>query len=608
MSWITLIWAMVASACLILAGVHGLVWLRDRAARANLMFALLAGGTAVMAAGELGLMRAATPEAYGEWLRWYQAPVWLTVAALVGFIHCYLQAGRAWLAWTVVGLRTVVLGINCISPVNINYRELHRLERLPFLGEPVSVPLGVANPWMVLAQLSLLLLLAYVVDAALTAWRRGDPRAALRVGGSTVVFVVAGTAQAILVFWRIVPMPITASAFFTGLVLAMGYELSSRVLQAAQTARELEEREAELRRARALTDAVFDSVPGLLYLYTADGKFVRWNRQHETQTGYTSAEMAGMNVADWFEPEDMDAVRAAWSQVLAGGRVSLELPVRLKDGRRVLHLLTGVRVLIDGKPHLVGIGIDIAARKAMEVEAARQRAELAHLSRVASLSALSGSLAHELNQPLAIILSNAQAAQRLLAAQPPDLAEVGDILADIVAEDRRAGEVIKRLRALLKGSEPDFQWLSLNGVVESVAALLRSELLGRHVVLTLQLADALPLVRGDRIPLEQVVLNLIANACDAMAVRPPEERRLVIATRAGPDGVELSVRDTGCGLPAEAGRIFDSLFTTKPHGLGMGLAICRTIVTAHGGTISAEANPDRGATFHVRLPGAKEGA
>jgi len=593
---------MVAAACLTLSAVHVLVWFRQRKARANFMFALLAVATAGMAASELAMMNAATPQDYGVRLRWFQAPVWLAVVSLAAFVHSHLRAGRGWLAWTVIGLRTAVLAINFLSPTNVNYRAVTSLRRVPFLGEDVAVPIGTANPWMLLAQLSLLLLLVYVVDAAWSVWRRGERHTAALVGGATVVFVTASTAQAILVFWGLLPMPLTPSLFFTGLVVAMGYDLSSRVLRAAQMARELQAREAELHRERALTDAVFDSVPGLLYLYTADGQFVRWNRQHETRTGYATAEMARMTVADWFAAEDLDAMRTAWQQALTGGSVIAELPIRMKDGSRVPYLLTGVRVVIDGRPHLVGIGIDIAQRKAVEAEAARQRAELAHLSRVASLSELSGSLAHELNQPLAIILSNAQAAQRLLAKQPPDLAEVRDILADIVAEDRRAGDVIKRLRAFLKHGEPERHPLSLNEVVGNVLALVRSELLGREIELDLDLAQNLPRISGDRIPLEQVVLNLVTNACDAMADVPAAQRRLSIST--GRDGadVRMSVRDAGSGLPPQPGRVFDPFYPTKPNGLGMGLTICLTIVTAHGGRLWAESNPGPGATFHVALP------
>jgi two-component system, LuxR family, sensor kinase FixL len=605
MNWVIVIWSMVTAVCLTLAVVHGLVWVRQRAAWANLLFALTAVGTAAMAGSELRMLLASTVEDFGTALRWFHLPVWITVLGLLGFVRCYLNTGRSWLAWSAAGLRTASLVLNFALPPNLNYREITDLRHVVFLGTPVSIPVGVPDPRMVVGQLSLLFLLLFVVDATAAAWRLGNRRRAVMVGGGVTFFVAAGMGQAILVFWGWVEWPITASLFFSGIVAAMGYELSSDLLRAAQLADSLREREGELRRERALTDAVFNSVPGLLYLYAADGRFVRWNRQYEIRTGYTSAELAWMNVTDWFRPEDLEVMRLAWNKVFAGGNVDTELPVRMKDGTCVPYLLTGVRVLIDEQPHLVGIGIDIAERKAMEKQAAQQRAELAHLSRVASLGELSGSLAHELNQPLAIILTNAQAAQRLLASQSPDLDEVRQILADIVAEDRRAGEVIRRLHALIKRGESERRPLAVNELVLEVVSLMRSELLGRGITLQMQLADSLPPIAGERIPLVQVLINLVANACDAMAERPAAERQLTLSTHVEVDLVQISVRDSGCGLPGAGARIFESFFTTKAHGLGMGLPICRTIVTAHAGKIWAEDNADQGATFHVSLPRAE---
>ncbi len=215
---------------------------------------------------------------------------------------------------------------------------------------------------------------------------------------------------------------------------------------------------------------------------------------------------------------------------------------------------------------------------------------------------LASSLAHELNQPLAIILTNAQAAQRLLAQNPPDLNEVRDILSDIVEEDRRAGDVIKRLRALLKHGEPTRSPLALNEAIEEVLQLLRSDLLGRGISVARELPADLPLVLADRIPIEQVILNLILNACEAMAANAPGDRRLTVYNCRDGEAVYFGVRDTGCGLPADPETVFNAFYTTKPNGLGMGLAICRTIVAAHGGRLWAQRNPERGATFCFSLP------
>jgi len=256
-----------------------------------------------------------------------------------------------------------------------------------------------------------------------------------------------------------------------------------------------------------------------------------------------------------------------------------------------------------------GIIQDISDRKSAELETQRSRSELTHLSRVAMLGELSGSLAHELNQPLAAILSNAQAAQRFLVAAPPNLDEVRDILGDIVEDDQRAGEVIRRLRMLLKKGEVSHLPLNLNEVVQDVLKMIRSDLVNHGITLRTQFASVLPVVTGDRVQLQQVLLNLIMNANEAMALAPPPERILLVKTQAtGAEGACVSVSDSGTGMPREvADNIFHPFFTTKATGMGMGLKVCRTIITAHGGELHGENNPDRGATFSFTLPAAGGG-
>jgi C4-dicarboxylate-specific signal transduction histidine kinase len=222
-----------------------------------------------------------------------------------------------------------------------------------------------------------------------------------------------------------------------------------------------------------------------------------------------------------------------------------------------------------------------------------------------------------LNQPLAIILTNAQAAQRLLAQQPPDLAEARDILADIVSEDQRAGEVIKRLRALLKPGQSHLQSLSASEIVEDVLRIARTDLIERGIKVHAELDGRVSSITGDRVQLQQVLLNLIFNAGDAMAANPPAGRHLTLETAQRDGVVRISVSDTGCGLPPDVERIFEPFYTTKKEGLGLGLAICRSVISAHSGRLWAEPNAaagssaaatvSRGATFHLELPAAKEG-
>jgi two-component system sensor kinase FixL len=234
-----------------------------------------------------------------------------------------------------------------------------------------------------------------------------------------------------------------------------------------------------------------------------------------------------------------------------------------------------------------------------------QRSELAHLGRVALLGELSGALAHELNQPLAAILANARAAQRMLARENLDVAEFQAILEDIVSDDRRAGAVIQRVRALIKKDETDLQNVSPNEIVTDVLELAHSDLIQRAVVVSTRLAPSLPDVQGDRVQLQQVLLNLIVNACDAMADSPSSLRTLVITTLARSAAVRISISDNGTGITTEPiDEVFQPFVTSKRHGLGLGLAICRSIVDAHGGRLWAVNNRGGGATFHVLLPNA----
>jgi C4-dicarboxylate-specific signal transduction histidine kinase len=258
----------------------------------------------------------------------------------------------------------------------------------------------------------------------------------------------------------------------------------------------------------------------------------------------------------------------------------------------------------------IGCFNDITERKQAELEAEQQRQLLTHVTRVATLGELSGALAHELSQPLTSILSNAQAAQRFMSRERVDLEEIRAILKDIVAEDRRAGAIIQRWRTLMRKGETQLQPLDVNEVTNEVLRLANNELTAHSVTVTAHLTPDLPAVRGDRVGLQQVLLNLIVNACDAMKLNEPARRHLTVTTALDGEGaVEVSIADCGGGIPADAvERVFEPFFTTKEHGLGLGLAICRSIVAAHGGRLWATNNADHGATFCFALAGATRGA
>jgi two-component system, LuxR family, sensor kinase FixL len=259
-------------------------------------------------------------------------------------------------------------------------------------------------------------------------------------------------------------------------------------------------------------------------------------------------------------------------------------------------------VELQGQVCNIHIVRDISELRQVEHKAREQRLQLTHLTRIASLNDFSGTLAHELNQPLTAILSNAQAALRFLAQDPPNLADIRTILSEIAESDKRAGLLIHHMRLLMKRGEEEFAPIRLDTLVKEVLTLTHGELVMRNITVRTAFPLELPSVIGDRVQLQQLLLNLVMNACDAMKTQA--NRVLTITTVHGPDGlVQVAVTDSGTGIAEDRlEKVFEPFFTTKASGLGLGLAICRDIAEAHGGRLVAESRPGEGATFRLSVP------
>ena len=310
------------------------------------------------------------------------------------------------------------------------------------------------------------------------------------------------------------------------------------------------------------------------------------------------------DVIERIHPDDRRTVLA-----IAGSKHStydVEHRIILPDGstRWIASRGSADRAAPSQRPRRRGVSLDITARRDSEAELARQRGELAHLARAASLGELSAALAHELNQPLGSILSNAQAAQHLIANPSPDLAEIRDILSDIVSEDRRASNVIIRLRSLLERGDTLPVPVNLHDCIDDALNLLKNDLLSRNIHVVRNFATDLPNVMAERVHLQQLLLNLITNAADAMDAIPPHQRTLTFSSSLHQNSILLDVADSGTGFSAPPESLFQPFHSSKPHGLGMGLAICRTIAEAHRGQLTAESSQGHGAVFHLSLPAA----
>ena len=605
MSWITVIWSMVASACITLAVQHLLIWGRKRTAWASLLFALTSMAIAALAACEFWMMRAETPAEYATALRWLHVPTWVATLSLVGFVRLYLRVGRPWLAWTIFALRTLALLLNFLVGQNLNYREVTHLRHIPFLGERVSIAEGVSNPWMLVGQLSLVLWLVFGVDAAITIWRRGHGRRALTTGISIVFFMLMGTVQSVLVLWQIVDLPIMASFFYLGIVAVMSYDMSYEFHRAAQLSESLRESEASMTLA---SEAVGFGV----WLWTIATHRVWGSEQWLRLFGFEpDADVRYEMIFERIHPDDRESVKSGVRHAVdtAGDYVG-EYRVILPEGtERWIAARGRVYPDVDGKPtRMLGIAIDVTGRKMAELQIEQQRNELAHVTRVSTIGQLASSLAHELNQPLGAILRNAEAGELFLQDPSPDLDELRAILADIRKDDQRASEVIERMRDLMKNRKSERSSLDLSHLAGNVVALVRPDIDKRRVRLMLESDAALPPVHGDRVQLQQVLLNLLLNAMEALDDNPPEKRLVTVRARPVDAMVEVTVSDTGRGIPADKlSRVFEPFFSSKPDGLGMGLAISRNIAEAHGGRLWAENNEAGGATFTITLPAA-EGA
>jgi PAS domain S-box-containing protein len=375
-------------------------------------------------------------------------------------------------------------------------------------------------------------------------------------------------------------------------------QIFTHALARGRAERKLVESEQRLR-------LITNALPVLIAYVDADLRYRFNNDAYRVWFGVSPEEALGRTIREVVGEGFFQSVRPYVERALSGEHVRCALDVEMA-GRRPMAVEAIYVPDVDEQADVRGLYvlvIDVTDRNLAQQESRRLQDELLHAGRISTMGELAGALAHEINQPLSAIMSNAQAARRYLAAATPDLEEMKEILNDIVKDDARAADVIHHLRALLKKTKTALEPLDLNFIFREVWGLLRSDAVIRDVKISSELDPMLPLVRGDRIQLQQVALNLILNAFEAMNEQPNGDRQVLIRTGLKDSRVLAAVTDNGNGIPIEdAEKIFKPFYTSKPQGLGMGLSICRSIINRHHGRLWAENNPDRGATFYFSLP------
>jgi PAS domain S-box-containing protein len=384
-------------------------------------------------------------------------------------------------------------------------------------------------------------------------------------------------------------------------------------IQDRKTAEQERERLRQLeRQAERELQVTIDTIPAIVTRYRRDGSPDFFNQTWRTYTGLLSDSLEGQRWAVAAHPDDLPRLEAAWRAHLTKGQpFDMEQRLRRADGKYRWFFVRRVPLRDENGEvsRWYAVAHDIDDQKRAERALQTAQAELAHVTRITALGEMSASIAHEINQPLAAIVSNAEATLRLLNRDVPDIQDARAAIADVIKDAHRAGEVIRRIRDFSKKAHPQMMQLNINEVVEEAVKLVQHEALRYGVTIRFEFASALPPVRGDRIQLQQVIVNLAVNGMEAMTSVQQRERVLIVRTQRDQSGrILVAVADAGIGIePENINRVFRAFHTTKPGGLGMGLAICRSIVEAHGGRLWADANVPRGAIFRFMVPAVAAG-
>lgn len=601
MNWITFVWPMVTATCLTLAMINLRIALGDARRGPHIFFCMAACAVAAVSVFELMLLRTKDLDHYNEVLRWAALPIWVMVASVTGFIWSFFRTGRLWLACSAVGLNLLANLMNIITDVPVVRHAVALHNATTFGGVEFTVSTIENGPWNVVEIVSVVMAIAFMFEASWRLWRSGGHRRAVVVGGSVIFFLLLSRGHAVLVEKGMLEAPYFVSMCFIAVIIAMGMELGNDVLRATGLARELQSSQRRIDLAGQAVSLGFwewDVVTGEIWA----------NETARQLFGVQTTEVVDLDrFLKLVYEDDRASVAHAIKESVEGGK-DYEMEYRVQGEGGQLRWISARGRLENEQglrpQRMRGVLWDVTDKHSSEKELHQLRGQLAHAGRVSVMGQLAAALAHELNQPLGAILRNAEAAELFLQSPSPDIEEIRAIVRDIIRDDQRAGGVIDRLRSLLKRKEIEPRVIPIKELLEEVMALIRADAAARSVLLVLDVSQDLPDVVGDRVHLQQVLINLLINAMDASAVKHQGERRVTVACQHACDVrfVKISVSDTGPGIPEGLrAQIFEPFFTTKAEGMGMGLSISRAIIEAHRGRLEVTNSPE-GACFEFTLP------
>src|SRR5215469_734373 len=590
MSWVTVFWSMSAAACFTLAAFYAVVWCKQRYSWVHLLFCCSAVAAAVISAFELCMMNATTVEQYQLLTRWVHVPTWVLTVSFVAFVRLYLHAGRRWLAWSIYTLRTLVMVLNFLFPVSINFRAITDLHHFSWAGEIISVPVAVPNPWGLISTLSLLLLLFFSVDAAITVWRRGDHRRALLVGGSMIFGAILAW-HVPLVIWGVVQAPFFLGFTYTAIVAAMGYELSSDMARAARLTRDLEVSEKRFNLAA-------DSANLGMWEWDLEKDEIWVTPTRRAQLGFpVSGRITSEDLISRWHADDRDKVKQALNEAVQNGKdYDTEFRIVLADGSvRWIASRGCVQLNKQGKPaRLLGVSMDVTARKEARLEAQRLRQQRTVLleREIAARARLERevieSCAHE-QRRIAYDLHDGVGQQLVGIALSAKLLE-GQLRTDQSAEADKASIIAKLANEAARQARLTARTLEgADGVGDLKAALrsLATNMSQNCQVKVMVKADSssLPISAPVAAQLYRIAQESVRNAIEHGAAR-----EVLIQLTFAEGELVLTVQDDGKG------------FDVNTNGQGMGLRIMRYRAQCIGGSCEVHAGPTQGTIVYCRVP------